>query len=111
MKARGPRQGKEILLVLSEDTLRPSCLPGNCYLFSENASSRHLLSVDASQTRCPCSCPSHGRGEMEQAAVYCWPRQQCLWPTSDRAEPAPRAEIKTFSALKGHLYLPVNSFL
>lgn len=28
MKVRGPRQGKEILLVLSEDTLRPSCLRG-----------------------------------------------------------------------------------
>lgn len=75
MKVGGPRQGKEILLVLSEDTLRPSCLrgiatssvkmppPGTSSLLTDKVSL--LMS-------------QQGRGETEQAAAYCWPRQECL---------------------------------
>lgn len=69
VKVGGPRQGKELVLVPSEKTPSPSCLPGHFYLFSKDASTGHLLSADVT---------SHGPGEMEQAAVYCWPRQGCL---------------------------------
>lgn len=49
-KMRGLSGGKEIPLVLSEHTPQPSLLLGHVYLFSEDASTRHLLSADGSQT-------------------------------------------------------------
>lgn len=92
MKVGDPSQGKEIPLVLSEDTLRPSCLPGHCYLFSENASSRHLLSVDASQTRCPCSCRSHGEVKWNRLLCTAGPGRNVCDP--HQTEPSQHQELK-----------------
>lgn len=41
--------------MLTENTAQPSPSLGHFYLFSEDTSTRHLLSADRSQTRCPCS--------------------------------------------------------
>lgn len=60
-KVGGPRQGKEIPLVRSEkDTPQLSPLLGHFYLFRKDASTRHLLSAGASQTRHPHHAPAMG---------------------------------------------------